>query len=114
MSRTARLGAFIIGALVIFSGAVLLIGNRQYLFSRTYRVHAPFDTVAGLDDGAVVRSGGVRVGIVDQIHLPRRSGEKVMVVMKLKKTTQDVIKRDSVASIETEGLLGERYVSLSF
>jgi phospholipid/cholesterol/gamma-HCH transport system substrate-binding protein len=114
MSRTARLGGFILAALVIFGSGVLLIGNRQYLFSRTYRLQAAFDTVAGLDDGAVVRSGGVRIGIVDKIRMPRRSGEKVTVVMKLRKATQEVIKKDSVASIETEGLLGAKYVAVSF
>jgi len=64
--------------------------------------------------GAVVRSGGVRIGIVDKIRMPRRSGEKVTVVMKLRKATQEVIKKDSVASIETEGLLGAKYVTVSF
>ena len=79
MSRAARLGAFILGSLIIFGIGVFLIGDRQYLWSRTYRLHAAFDTVAGLDDGAVVRSGGVRVGTVDKILMPRHSGEKVMV-----------------------------------
>jgi phospholipid/cholesterol/gamma-HCH transport system substrate-binding protein len=114
MSRTARLGAFILGALIIFGIAVFLIGERQFLFSRTYRLKAPFDTVAGLDDGAVVRSGGVRIGTVDKIYLPRHSGEKVTVVLKLAKATREVIKKDSVASVETEGLLGAKYVSVSF
>ena len=114
MTRTARLGAFILGALIIFGVGVFLIGDRQYLFSRTYRLHAPFDTVAGLDTGAVVRSGGVRVGIVDKIRMPRHSGEQVTVVMKLARATREVIKKDSVASIETEGLLGSKYVSVSF
>jgi phospholipid/cholesterol/gamma-HCH transport system substrate-binding protein len=114
MSRTARLGAFILGALIIFAVGVFLIGDRQYLFSRAYRLNASFDTVVGLDDGAVVRSGGVRVGIVDKVHMPRRSGDKVTVVMKLEKATREVIKEDSVASIETEGLLGAKYVSVSF
>src|SRR5207244_503490 len=114
MSRTARLGAFILGALFLFGVGVFLIGERQYLFSRTYHLSAPFDTVAGLDDGAVVRSGGVRIGIVDTIHMPRRSGDKVTVVMKLEKSTREVIKKDSVATIETEGLLGAKYLSVSF
>lgn len=114
MSRTARLGAFILGTLIIFGLGVFLIGDRQYLFSRTYRLQAAFDTVAGLDDGAIVRSGGVRIGIVDTIRMPRHAGDKVTVVMKLKKATEEVIKKDSVASVETEGLLGAKYVSISF
>lgn len=114
MSRTARLGAFILGALILFGIGVFLIGDRQSLFSRSYRLHAPFDTVVGLDAGAVVRSGGVRVGTVDKIHMPRRSGDKVTVVLKLERATREVIKQDSVASIETEGLLGAKYVAVSF
>ncbi len=114
MSRTARLGAFILGALIIFGTGVFLIGQRQYLFSRTYHLKAPFDTVAGLDDGSVVRAGGVRIGTVDKIRMPRRSGDKVTVVMKLEQASREVIKKDSVASVETEGLLGAKYVSISF
>jgi phospholipid/cholesterol/gamma-HCH transport system substrate-binding protein len=114
MSRTARLGAFILGALIIFGIGVFLIGDRQQLFTRTYRLQAAFETVAGLDDGAVVRSGGVRVGAVDKIRMPRRSGEKVTVVMKLDRDTREVIRKDSVATIETEGLLGGKYVAVSF
>jgi phospholipid/cholesterol/gamma-HCH transport system substrate-binding protein len=114
MARPARLGAFIVGALILFGVGVFLIGDRQHLFSRTYRLNAPFETVAGLDDGAVVRSGGVRIGTVKKIYMPRHSGEKVTVVMRLEEATRGVIKKDSVASVETEGLLGAKYVSVSF
>jgi phospholipid/cholesterol/gamma-HCH transport system substrate-binding protein len=114
MTRTARLGAFILGALVLLGAGVLLIGDRQFLFTRTYRLQAAFDTVAGLDDGALVRSGGVRIGTVEEIQLPRRPGERVTVVMKLRRSTREVIRKDSVASVETEGLLGAKFVSLSF
>ena len=114
MSRNARLGIFILGSLLIFATAIFIIGNRQFVFSRTYHLNAPFDNVAGLDDGAVVRAGGVRIGTVDEIHMPRRIGDKVVVVMKLEHSTREVIKKDSVASIETEGLLGNKYLSVSF
>lgn len=114
MSKNVRLGAFILGALVIFTVAIFIIGDRQFAFSRTYRLHAPFDNVAGLDEGAVVRAGGVRIGAVEEIQMPRRAGDKVTVVMELENSTREVIKKDSVASIETEGLLGNKYLSLSF
>jgi phospholipid/cholesterol/gamma-HCH transport system substrate-binding protein len=114
MTRTARLGAFILGALILFGVGVFLIGDRQYLFTRTYRLHVPFDTVAGLDSGSVVRSGGVRIGIVDKIEMPRHAGEKVTVVLRLKRATREVIRKDSVALIESEGLLGAKFVSVSF
>lgn len=114
MSRLARLGLFIFGALMILAAAIFLIGDQRFLFSTTYRLQAAFDQVAGLGNGAEVRAGGVRVGTVDHIRMPSQPGEKVTVVMDLDTSTQKVIKKDSVAAIETEGLLGNKYVSISF
>src|SRR5690242_4575341 len=98
MSSTARLGIFIIGALVIFGLIVFWVGGSEALFKRTYRVNALFDGVAGLDEGAPVRAGGVRIGDVDKILLPRKPGDKITVSMKLESSTRAVIKKDSVAS----------------
>jgi len=114
MSSTVRLGAFILVSLILFGVMVFWVGDRQFLFSRTYHVKAPFENVAGLDEGAPVRAGGVRVGTVERIHLPHQPGDKVSVILKLENSTREVIKKDSIASIETEGLLGSKYVAISF
>lgn len=114
MSRAARLGAFIVGMLTILALGIFIISSKQYLFKSTYELKARFDNVAGLDEGADVRVGGVHSGTVKQILLPHKPGEKVMVVMELGKSTHEIIKRDSVASIETEGLLGNQYLAVSF
>jgi len=114
MSRAARLGAFIVATLAILVAGVLIVGNKQYLFSSTYQLKAQFDNVAGLDEGADVRVGGVHSGTVRQILLPHKPGGKVTVVMDLGKSTHEIVKEDSVASIETEGVLGSQYVAISF
>jgi phospholipid/cholesterol/gamma-HCH transport system substrate-binding protein len=114
MSRAARLGAFIIATLAILVVGVFIIGSKQYLFSSTYHLKAQFDNVVGLDAGGDVRVGGVHSGTVRNIVLPRHPGEKVTVVMDLGKSTHEIIKQDSVASIETEGLLGNQYLAISF
>src|SRR5580700_1135723 len=106
MSRAARLGAFIVVTLTILVAGVFIIGSKQYLFSFTYQLKAQFDNVAGLDSGADVRVGGVHSGTVRSIVLPHKPGEKVTVVVDLGKSTHEIIKQDSVATIETEGLLG--------
>ena len=107
MSRAARLGAFIVATLAILAVGVFIIGSKQYLFSSTYQLKAQFDNVEGLDDGADVRLGGVHRGTVHSIVSPHKPGEKVTVVMDLAKSTHEVIKQDSVATIETEGLVGK-------
>jgi phospholipid/cholesterol/gamma-HCH transport system substrate-binding protein len=108
------LGAFIVIALAILVAGVFLIGNKQYLFSSTYRVRAQFNNVVGLADGADVRVGGVHSGTVHSIELPHTAGGKVSVIMDLNNSTHEIIKQNSVASIETEGLLGNQYVAISF
>jgi phospholipid/cholesterol/gamma-HCH transport system substrate-binding protein len=114
MSRAARLGAFIVVTLAILAAGVFIIGSKQYLFSSTYQLKAQFDNVEGLDQGGDVRVGGVHVGTVRSILLPHKPGEKVTIVMDLGKSTHEIIKKDSVASIETEGLLGNQYLAISY
>lgn len=114
MSRAARLGAFIVATLAILVTGVFIIGGKQYLFSSTYQLKAQFDNVVGLDAGGDVRVGGVHSGTIRNIVLPHKPGEKVTVIMDLGKSTHEIIKRDSVATIETEGLLGNQFLAISF
>jgi phospholipid/cholesterol/gamma-HCH transport system substrate-binding protein len=114
MSRVARLGAFIVTTLAILAVGIFIIGNKQYLFTSTYRLKTQFANVVGLDVGAPVRVGGVHRGAVHSIELPRQPTDKIMVVMDLDSSTHDIVKQDSEASIETEGLLGNEYMAISF
>jgi phospholipid/cholesterol/gamma-HCH transport system substrate-binding protein len=114
MSRVARLGVFIVATLAILATGVFVIGSKEYLFSSTYQLKAQFDNVVGLAAGADVQVGGVHSGTVQAIELPHRPGGKVTVVMELDKSTHEIIKQDSVAAIETEGVLGNQYVAISF
>jgi phospholipid/cholesterol/gamma-HCH transport system substrate-binding protein len=114
MSRAVRLGAFIVATLGILVLGTVIIGNHQYLFSSTYQLKSQFANVAGLSVGADVQVGGVHSGTIRSIELPHEPGGKVTVVMDLSKTTHEIIKQDSVASIETEGLLGNQYLAISF
>src|ERR1700674_1168796 len=107
MSRTFRLGAFIVGTLLIFAAGIFLIGDKEFLFSSTFPLKADFQNVAGLNNGADVRVGGIREGTVQHIDLPSRPDGKVTVTMKMHSSTRNIIRNDSVASIKTEGLLGD-------
>src|SRR5215468_10032200 len=108
-----RVGILMVAALAIFAAGVFLIGEKQFLFHRTYRLNAAFDTVAGLTGGAEVRVGGIHKGTVRQIDLPSRPDSKITVEMDLETATRDVVKKDSRASIQAEGLIGDKYVEVS-
>jgi phospholipid/cholesterol/gamma-HCH transport system substrate-binding protein len=114
MSRTFRLGVFIVFTLVILATGIFLIGNRDMLFRPTYHVQASFDNVAGLIQGATVRVGGLQKGTVQGIQLPDRPDGKVLVTLNIDRSTRNIIKKDSVAAIKSEGLLGDKYVEVSF
>ncbi len=114
MSRAARLGAFIILALAILVSGIFVIGGKQYLFQSTYRVNARFGSVVGLASGADVRVGGVHSGSVRSVDLPSKPTDKITVRMDLDKSTHTIIKQDSIATIETEGILGDQYIAISF
>src|SRR5208337_1215733 len=114
MSRVARLGAFIVTTLAILAVGTFIVGSTQYLFTSTYRLKAQFSNVVGLDVGAGVRVSGVQRGTVHSIELPHQPSDKITVVMDLDARTHDIIKQDSVVSIEAEGLLGNEYMAISF
>ena len=114
MSRTLRLGVFIVSTLAMLAVGVFLIGERQLLFSSTDRVTTSFATVTGLSEGAEVRIGGVQKGVVKHIQLPADPNGSVTVVMALDRATRGVVRSDSIATIGTEGLLGNKFVEISF
>src|SRR6476646_1015241 len=113
MSRAARLGAFVIVTLTILAAGIFIIGSKQYLFSSTYRLKAQFNTVVGLAAREEVRVGGVHSGTVRGVQLPYAPACKIPEFMYLPPPTHDMMKHDYTAATETEGLLGNEYVSIS-
>jgi hypothetical protein len=114
MSRTFWLGVFIVGSLGILAVGIFLIGDREFLFSSTFPLRADFRNVSGMNVGADVRVGGLREGTVQYIVLPGGPGDSVTVGMKVQNSAREIIRRDSIASIKTEGLLGDKYGEISF
>jgi|SRR5579862_937967 outer membrane protein OmpA-like peptidoglycan-associated protein len=114
MSRAFRVGFSVVISLLILAAGVFIIGDKQLLFRRTYKLSAEFQNVAGLNNGADVQVGGIHLGTVKYISLPDGPDGKLTVVMDLANSTKNIIRRDSVAAIKTEGLLGDKYVEISF
>jgi MlaD protein len=114
MSRNFWLGVFIVATLLVLASGVFLIGDKEFLFSPTFSLKAAFENVAGLSVGADVRVGGIREGTVQRLELPDTPDDKVIVVMKLHKSARNLVRKDSVASIRTAGLLGDEFIEISF
>ena len=114
MSRTFRLGLFVIVALLLAATGIFLIGNRRFMFSRSYHITTQVETVSGLMDGAEVRVGGMSHGTVSKIDLPAQPGGLMTVHMKMDRSTREVVRADSMASIEADGMFGDKHVEITF
>jgi phospholipid/cholesterol/gamma-HCH transport system substrate-binding protein len=108
----AKLGIFIfLGSALLILG-IFLLGNKQAIFKSTYNVKAYFDNVGGLREGAPVRMSGVDVGAVSEIKILGEEVGKIEVSMRLLSDISKFIRIDTEAAVETEGLVGYRYVAL--
>ncbi len=106
--KGARLGIFtFIGSVILVLG-IFLVGNKDFLFHETFELKAYFPTVEGLRVGAPVRLTGIDVGSIKSIEFIADTTSKILVTMKIRKDVQQFIKKDSRASIETEGLVGNK------
>lgn len=109
-ANKVRLGAFISIGLVIFILAIYYIGQKQWLFTPTIHVQAYFSDVTGLQVGNKVRFTGINVGSVDDISIV--SDTSARVAMTIDKKAVKFIKKDAIAIIGSEGLMGNKVVNI--
>jgi len=111
--RKLRVGVFVLIGVAAFLGMIYALGARARLFEPRFTVSAEFTEVGGLVEGATVRLAGVQIGRVSDVRLPSQPGGKVRVDMTIARQFGDRVRKDSVARIETQGLLGDRLVEIS-
>ena len=111
-NRFAAVGAFVILGLALFAVGLFFIGNRRMLFSDTFEVNAEFKEIAGLQNGAIVRVAGMNAGEVEAIHLPASPSARFRVSLRVRQDLHPLIRLDSVASIQNDGLVGNKFVQV--
>ncbi|MBI4590722.1 MAG: MCE family protein [Candidatus Rokubacteria bacterium] len=108
-----RIGLFVLVSLAVLIGLIYLLSAQARYFEPKYELVAEFTEVGGLTPGATVRLAGVQIGRVTRVSLPERPGAKVRVSLSIARRFGDRIRRNSVARIETQGLLGDKIVEIS-
>ncbi len=109
-TSTVKIGIFIFLGITILVVAIFLLGGKEQLFSSTFNVKAYFKTVQGLKSGATVRLSGIDVGTVKDVQIVNDTTGRVQVTMKIKEDVARFIRTDTKATIETEGLVGNKVV----
>ena len=101
-------GLFLVVGILAFAYLSIKLGKVSFLGGSGYVVSVDFPSVGGLKAGSSVEIAGVQVGRVESIGL---ADYQARVILRLDRSVQ--IQEDSIASIKTKGLIGEKYVRIS-
>ncbi|HUR32398.1 MAG TPA: MlaD family protein, partial [Vicinamibacterales bacterium] len=112
-ARLAGVGAFVLGTVLLFGVAVFMIGDRQMAFAKRFELYTEFAKVTGLQTGSIVRVSGARAGEVVEIRPPSEPAGKFRVQMRVTEELHQLVRTDSIASIETEGLVGGSFLAIA-
>lgn len=110
-STNTRLGLFVAAGLACLLAALFLLGRKQNMFGSSLEVQADFRNVAGLLTGNNVRLAGIDVGTVKRIQIINDT--TVRVTMSLRSDVQPFVRQNAVASVGTDGLVGNTIVNLA-
>lgn len=105
-----RLGLFIIIGSLFFLAAIYFVGNKQNLFGNTSNLKAVFGNVSGLQVGNNVRYAGMDIGTVKSIEMVNDTTINVSMAIEDKMLTH--IKKDAIATIGSDGLVGNMIVNI--
>ena len=106
-----RLGMFIAGGVLLFIMIIYLIGGKQNMFTSSMKITTVFTDVKGLQEGANVRFTGIDVGAVNRLEILTDSTVRVEISLDRKVTK--FIKKDSRATIASQGLMGNKLVIIT-
>lgn len=109
-SQKIKLGIMVISGVLLFTLAVYLIGDRQSLFQKNLEISSVFKSVRGLRLGDNVTYLGIDAGNVKGIEMINDSS--IRIIMKLDVKIMKYIKKNAIAKITTDGLVGDMVVNI--
>ena len=109
-SQKTRLGIFVIISTILFVIAVYMIGQGRDMFKKTFTISSYFQNVNGLQNGNNVRYAGIDIGTVKAITMVNDSTIKVD--MNIDEKIIMHIKKDAIATIGSDGLVGNMIVNI--
>ena len=112
-TKTKAMGAFVLGGVLLFAVGLFLIGDRRMLFSGSGTYYTDYSGISGLEVGDKVRVAGIDAGEILDLQIPSGPGAKFRVKFRIMEKLFPVIRTDSIASIQTDGLLGNKYLLIN-
>jgi phospholipid/cholesterol/gamma-HCH transport system substrate-binding protein len=110
-TKQVKLGIFIVVGMLLFTGCLYYMGSVRHMFQGTFEVSAVFRNAKGLQPGNNVTFSGINVGTVERIEIITDSTVRVFFV--IEKATQKFIRKDAEAKIISDGLMGDKIISIT-
>lgn len=108
--HNVRLGLFVFVGLILLIFGLYSIGKNKNMFGSSVKIYTVFYDVSGLVPGNNVRYAGIDVGTVDKISIINDSAVRVEMV--IDQSVMKFIKKNSIASIGTDGLMGNKLINI--
>lgn len=109
-SSNIKLGIFVLSGLAFLILMLYLIGKNENLFGSSFELKARFQNVQGLRSGNNIRYSGIQSGTVKKINI--LNDTTIEVVMLIDKKMKKYIRKSAIASIGTDGLMGNKLVNI--
>jgi len=103
-------GFFVVIGCICIAYLVIVLGNFKFLPSDQYGLHGYFSSASGLKKGARVEIAGVKIGNVSEIRIDK---ERMVAKVDLHINKSIEISEDSIASVKTSGIIGEKFIAIS-
>lgn len=114
MRNEIKAGMFVLVSFVLIAALIMVMGRERQIFAKQSEFYALFNDVKGLSAGAPVRMGGIPVGRVEKVGFSKDAGDlRVQVKVLINDSYLDRVRADSKVTIDTQGLLGDRFLSIS-
>jgi phospholipid/cholesterol/gamma-HCH transport system substrate-binding protein len=110
-SQKLKIGIFTIAGILVLIAGVFLIGSKKNMFSKTYKLYGKFKNTGGLQVGNNIRFGGVNIGTVERITIVTDTVVQVDMIVETK--MREFLKVDAVASVGSDGLMGDKILSIA-
>src|ERR1700722_5388819 len=112
MNKPLFVGSFALAGLALFATGLFMIGNRHEAFARHTQFYVEFSNLSGIAKGAKVQVAGMDAGEVVDVRIPASPASKFRVKLRINETLHGLVRTDSMVTIDTEGVVGNKFLSI--
>jgi phospholipid/cholesterol/gamma-HCH transport system substrate-binding protein len=113
MNKPLIVGSFAVAGLALFATGLFMIGNRHEAFARHAQFYVEFSNLSGIARGAKVQVAGMDAGEVVDVRIPPSPASKFRVKLRINETLSGLVRTDSLVTILTEGVVGNKFLSIN-